>query len=115
LVTALPVHEQPRRAVLHVTPLPPALRAVWPRGTALLLLKLPPERAETRQWQQHLMDRYRLTPAETNVLRCLADGLSTRQVAEALGMSYPTVRTHLLALYQKTGCRRQAELVRLAA
>ena len=115
LVAALPAQPHPRRAVLHVTPLPPALHAVWPRGAALLLLKLPPECTETRQWQRLLMDRYRLTPAETNVLRCLADGLSTRQVAEVLGMSYATVRTHLLALYQKTGCRRQAELVRLAA
>lgn len=115
LVTALPTASSPRRALLHVTPLPPPLRAVWPRGVALLILKVPSGHAEKGQWLQHLTATYHLTAAEANVLRHLAEGLSPRQAAAALDISYATVRTHLLALYQKTSCRRQAELVRLAS
>lgn len=114
LVTALPAQPLPRRAVLHVTPLAAPLHAVWPRGVALLMLKLPSERAESGLWLQHLKAIYRLTSAEANVLRHLAEGLSTVEVADLLEVSYATVRGHLLALYQKTGCRRQAQLVRLS-
>lgn len=37
------------------------------------------------------------------------------EVADALGIAETTVRTHLGRLYEKTGVRRQADLVRLAA
>jgi DNA-binding CsgD family transcriptional regulator len=36
-------------------------------------------------------------------------------VAEALGVAETTVKTHLGRLYEKTGTRRQAELVKLVA
>jgi DNA-binding CsgD family transcriptional regulator len=35
--------------------------------------------------------------------------------AEALGISETTVKTHLRNLFQKTDCRRQADLVKLVA
>jgi DNA-binding CsgD family transcriptional regulator len=35
-------------------------------------------------------------------------------MAASLGVSLATVRTHIRALFDKTGVRRQAELVRLA-
>jgi DNA-binding CsgD family transcriptional regulator len=37
------------------------------------------------------------------------------QVAEALGIGESTVKTHLGRLYEKTGARRQADLVKLFA
>lgn len=114
LVAAMPGELHARRALLHVTPLPPALRTVWPRGVALLVLRLPAEPDEKHQWLRHLSAAHGLTAAEAAVLRHVADGLSPREVADRLHISYATVRTHLLMLYQKTGCRRQAELVRLA-
>ena len=40
-----------------------------------------------------------------------ADGL--RAVASRLGISLATARTHLAHVFDKTGTRRQAELVRL--
>jgi DNA-binding CsgD family transcriptional regulator len=36
-------------------------------------------------------------------------------VAETLGIGESTVKTHLKRLYEKTGTRRQAELVKLYA
>jgi DNA-binding CsgD family transcriptional regulator len=37
------------------------------------------------------------------------------EVAEALGVSATTVKTHLARLFEKTSTRRQAELVKLVA
>jgi DNA-binding CsgD family transcriptional regulator len=55
-----------------------------------------------------------LTCAETRVLAHLADDRTPNEIGTALGVSVTTVRTHLQGLFQKTGARRQAELVRLA-
>ena len=56
---------------------------------------------------------YHLTPTETSVAMLLADGLSTEEVAQALGISLNTVRVHLRAVFAKTGVDRQSALVRL--
>lgn len=55
-----------------------------------------------------------LTCAESRVLAHLVDDRTPSEISAALGVSVTTVRTHLQALFQKTGARRQAELVRLA-
>lgn len=54
-----------------------------------------------------------LTSAEWNVARRLGDGLTVDEVAREAEVSVNTVRTHLKKVFQKTGVRRQAELVRL--
>jgi DNA-binding CsgD family transcriptional regulator len=38
---------------------------------------------------------------------------TTGSVAEALGVSVTTIRTHLARIFQKTGCTSQRELVKL--
>ena len=57
--------------------------------------------------------RYEITPAECRVLMVLVQGMTPTETAAALGISEPTVRTHLQRLFTKTGTRRQAELMRL--
>lgn len=54
-----------------------------------------------------------LTPAETRVLACLLAGRTLTEAAVALGIAPSTVRTHLDAIFSKTGVTRQADLVRL--
>ncbi|MGX1309607.1 DNA-binding CsgD family transcriptional regulator [Amorphus suaedae] len=54
---------------------------------------------------------YRLTPRETEVARALAAGGSDATIAEACGMSVPTLRTHLTHMFAKTGCRSRAALL----
>jgi DNA-binding CsgD family transcriptional regulator len=56
-----------------------------------------------------------LTPGEGRVFDLIAAGRTVAQAATSLGIGESTVRTHLLRLYDKTGVRRQAELVHLAA
>jgi DNA-binding CsgD family transcriptional regulator len=56
---------------------------------------------------------YGLTAAESRVARALAEVGSTPMIAQALGVTVATVRTHLRSLFEKTGARRQVEIVRL--
>ena len=43
------------------------------------------------------------------------EAISGGQVADALGLSGATVKTHLQHLFEKTGTRRQADLVKVVA
>jgi DNA-binding CsgD family transcriptional regulator len=49
------------------------------------------------------------------VLLAIVDVGGVPEVAEALGLSEATVKTHLHRLFAKTETRRQAELVKLVA
>jgi DNA-binding CsgD family transcriptional regulator len=58
---------------------------------------------------------YRLTPTELRVLLAVVDGGGVSNVADTLGVAESTVKFHLRRLFEKTGARRQSELVRIAA
>lgn len=58
---------------------------------------------------------YRLTASELRVLDALAQGGGVSRLAASLGIAEATVKNHLHSLFQKTGTRRQADLVRLVA
>jgi DNA-binding CsgD family transcriptional regulator len=70
---------------------------------------------ETPSALETLSKLYRLTPSELRVLAVVSelDGISA--VAEALGISEATVKTHLQHLFAKTGTSRQIDLVKLVA
>jgi DNA-binding CsgD family transcriptional regulator len=52
-----------------------------------------------------------LSHREAQVLAALAAGLSPRQIAEQLGISRNTLRSHLKSCYAKTGCGSRNELM----
>lgn len=54
-----------------------------------------------------------LTVQEARLALGLANGLSLDEVAEELGVSRSTVRSHLNSAFQKTGCHQQSALVSL--
>jgi DNA-binding CsgD family transcriptional regulator len=58
---------------------------------------------------------YKLTPTELRVLLAIVEIGGVPEVAEALGVGDATVRTHLGRLFEKTGAKRQADLVKLVA
>lgn len=55
--------------------------------------------------------RFGLTRAETGLLAELVAGRSLREAGERLGRARTTVRNQLQSIFDKTGARRQAELV----
>lgn len=55
-----------------------------------------------------------LSPREIEVLRLVATGRTTREIAETLNRSVKTVETHKQALKTKLGAESPAQLVRLA-
>jgi DNA-binding CsgD family transcriptional regulator len=58
---------------------------------------------------------YKLTPTELRVLLAIVEIGGAPEVAEALGIGDATVRTHLGRLFEKTGAKRQVDLVKLVA
>ena len=58
---------------------------------------------------------YKLTPSEIRILLGVVEYDGIASVASALGISQQTVRTHLKHIFEKTGKRRQAELIKLLA
>lgn len=60
-----------------------------------------------------LRELFGLTEAESRVAEAYLRADTVKEVGERLGVSVNTVKTHLAAVYQKTGCTRQAQMVRL--
>jgi DNA-binding CsgD family transcriptional regulator len=102
------------RAPLTVLVIPHHARIAWidvARPRAILFITDPEEVALVRR--ENLRQDFGLTPAEAGFTREVlkADGLQA--AADRLGISLTTARTHLAHVFDKTGTRRQAELVRL--
>lgn len=66
------------------------------------------------EMREHERDKVDLTPRELDVLRCVADGLSTKQIADKLFISTRTVETHRLNLLKKFEAQNTAELIKIA-
>jgi DNA-binding CsgD family transcriptional regulator len=53
-----------------------------------------------------------LTPRELKILALLTAGNSTRDIAEQLGITPATVKTHLTSVYKKTGVKNRVQAAR---
>lgn len=56
----------------------------------------------------------RLTPRESEIVRCVANGLRNAQVAQHLSISESTVKTHLNKIFQKLDVRDRLGLTHYA-
>jgi len=59
--------------------------------------------------------QFKLTPSELGVMFSIIEVGGVPEVADVLGLSQATVRTHLRNVFAKTGTKRQAELVKFMA
>ena len=84
-----------------------------PAGGAIVFIS-DPERTSTLP-SGLLQSAYGLTPMEAAVATEIARGDGLSSVAEKLGISMSTARTHLQHAFAKTGTRRQAQLAWLVA
>ncbi len=59
-------------------------------------------------------DRSRLSPRQRGIVKLLAEGMSNKEVAAALGISVRTVESHRAHIMQKLGLQSMADIVRYA-
>jgi DNA-binding CsgD family transcriptional regulator len=114
---ALPlVARDGERYVAHVLPLSSGARSSagvsYAAAAALFVQKAA---LATNSPPEVIARTYRLTPMELRVLLAIVEVGGVPEVSETLGVGEGTVKTHLKRLYQKTGARRQADLVKLFA
>ncbi|MBS0276793.1 MAG: helix-turn-helix transcriptional regulator [Proteobacteria bacterium] len=96
---------------LIVSPLPPDIADEGPaEPLAAVFIGDPASAAEPSS--DLVRVTYALTPAETRLLMALLNGERLPDYADRTGISLNTAYTQLKSLFAKTGCHRQAELVR---
>lgn len=64
------------------------------------------------KWQQPA--RTTLTERELDVLRCVANGEGNKQIAQSLGIAEPTVKAHLVHIFEKLGVENRTAAARVA-
>ncbi len=52
-----------------------------------------------------------ITPKEKEILQLIADGLSSKEIARRLNISFYTVQTHRKNMLAKVGAKNTAELI----
>ncbi len=77
---------------------------------ALLMIRDPDVSTPTTS---ALRELFGLTPTEAAIAAALVDGKSLQEIAAVSGTTFHTVRSHLKAITQKTGTRRQSDLIAL--
>jgi len=82
-------------------------------GLAAVLL-IDPEEKPMPSWAA-LARAFRLTKSEAKIAQMLAMGMRLEEVAERLEITINTARTHTRRILEKTGVRRQADLILLLA
>lgn len=115
IVEAMPItrsFDKPRLGLLVRT----VLLSDWSednkRQVAVTLFLRDPDR-KPQGVQEIIRKLFDLTPAETSLALLLTNGLTLEEAAEESGISKNTARTHLRAIFSKTGVTRQATLVRI--
>jgi DNA-binding CsgD family transcriptional regulator/PAS domain-containing protein len=104
------------RRVGHVRPLKPVARS-YGNGPqeALAAVLVYKAGMECPRPPDIIARSYNLTPTDLRVLLAIVEIGGAPEVAAKLGIAPSTVRTHVGRLFEKTGTKRQAELVRLVA
>jgi DNA-binding CsgD family transcriptional regulator len=113
---AVALSPAPDQWLAHVMPISASTRAqagIPEAATAAVFVRK--ATVETPSALETVAKLYKLTAMEVRVLQAVVDIGGAPVAAEALGISEATVKTHLRNLYQKTDCRRQADLVKLVA
>lgn len=99
-------------AVLQCLALPASAAGDMAAGASMRMVILN-DQSRPPQAGELLIHLYGLTAAEVRVGQFLLLDLTVAEIAERCCITAETVRSHLKAVLRKTGCRRQAEVVRL--
>jgi len=58
-----------------------------------------------------MVERKNLSPRQSQILALMAEGCSDKEIARKIGVSYPTVRTHIDRIFREYGLRNRTEAV----
>ncbi len=104
------------RYVAHVLPLTSgARRGAGITYTAVAAVFVRKAALETPSRPEVIGRTFKLTPMELRVLIAVVEVGGVPDVANALGVAETTIKTHVSRLFEKTGARRQADLIKLVA
>ncbi|MBV2149998.1 helix-turn-helix transcriptional regulator [Sphingobium sp. AS12] len=107
--------ERGQNYMVHILPITKGSRRAEVQSAASAALFINPVSSTLNVRRPALATMFELTDAETRVLESITQGSSVGSAARALGVSMATVKTHLQHIFDKTGVRRQADLVALVA
>lgn len=100
-----------RRSYLAMeAPVSAAIISDYPDAHSMVLIS---SMVWTDSFETELADRLGLSAAELKVARGLLHGRTAQEIAGDVGRSLPTIRSHIKVMLEKTGARRQTELVQL--
>jgi DNA-binding CsgD family transcriptional regulator len=103
-----------RRRFLQVVPVPGRARDIFLSAAAVAVLIDAGSPAPSRRLgAATLVEAFGLTDREADVASLIAEGLAPAEIAARLRMQAATARVHLRSIFEKTGTKRQAELVAL--
>ena len=103
--------ESKRPLVLKALPVPPAARSPFLGARAVLVLN---DLEGTAAVNPDMLGKvFELTPAQARLAGKLATGSSMETAAAEMGVTVETARSHLKAIFSRTGTHRQGELVAL--
>jgi DNA-binding CsgD family transcriptional regulator len=100
-----------------ITPLAPSSFSLWDArdGGGRVLVQIVDADAKIRAQARQLQIICKLTDAETRVAALVGNGMSQPEIAQALGVSVNTVKTHIGRCFAKAEVRSQVGLARLIA
>jgi DNA-binding CsgD family transcriptional regulator len=103
-----------KRAFVHVVPVTGGARDVFLATAAVAVVIEPsPQAAPDGLLPDGIREALGLTIREAQIARLLAEGLSLTEIAVRLRMRIGTARNHLKSIFDKSGARRQGEVVAL--
>ena len=101
-----------RGYIVHVSPLGAPAAASIPIDPLALIVIVDPEQELTLSVAD-VRRLFGLTASEAQVALMVIDSHGLKAIAEQLSVTLATVKSHLNAVFQKTGTHRQSELIRL--
>jgi DNA-binding CsgD family transcriptional regulator/PAS domain-containing protein len=98
---------------LLIAPLPAANSSLLTSLQPMVVIFVKDPDKNNRPTVPQVRERFGMTPAEASFAIEISKGDGIQAAADRLSISRATARTHLSRIFDKTGTRRQAELVRV--
>lgn len=87
-----------------------AVPLIWIRWIYLPYASIPLQMNGERGIQQ-LFEEHRISKREQEIIRLILEGMSNKEMEDALSISFHTVKNHIYNIFQKLGVRSRGQLI----